>query len=87
MKTNHELNQLINYTCTKTLMAWPRIWPKSLYSWKPLGARAVGRPKTRWEDDVKADITKVKVPDWKITVQDKTKWKNVAEKTKILRKL
>jgi hypothetical protein len=43
---------------------------KSLYSWKPLGARPVGRPKTRWEHDVKGDI---KVQDWKITVQESGK--------------
>jgi hypothetical protein len=59
---------------------------KSLYSWKPLGARPVGRTKICLEDDVKADIKK-KVPDWKITVQDRTKWKGVAEKTKTLREL
>jgi hypothetical protein len=32
----------------------------------PLGTRPVGRPKTRWED-VKADIKKMKVPNWKTT--------------------
>jgi hypothetical protein len=46
---------------------------KSLYSWKPLGARPVGWPKTRWEDDVKADIMKMKVPNWKTIVQNWTK--------------
>jgi hypothetical protein len=56
---------------------------KSLYSWKPLGARPVGRPKTRWEDDVKADIMKMKVPNWKIIIKDRTKWKGVIEKTKL----
>jgi hypothetical protein len=60
---------------------------KSLYSWKPLGAKPVGRPKTRWEGDDKADIKKMKVADWKITVQDRTKWKDVVEKTKTLREL
>jgi hypothetical protein len=58
---------------------------KSLYSWKPLGTRPVGRPKIRW--NVKADVKKMKVPNWKITVQDRTKWKGVVEKTKPLRGL
>jgi hypothetical protein len=57
---------------------------KSLYSWKPLGARPVGRPKTLWEDNVKADIKMMKAPDWKIIVWDRTKWKGVDEKTKTL---
>jgi hypothetical protein len=60
---------------------------KCLYSWKPLGTGSVGRPKTRWEEDVKADIRKVKVPNWKTIVQDRTKWKGVVEKTKTLREL
>jgi hypothetical protein len=95
MKTNQELNQLINHKniinfINAQRLSWlghvERILPnrsvKSLYSWKPLGARPVGRPKTRWEDDVKADIKKMKVPDWKITFQDRTKWKVLVEKTK-----
>jgi hypothetical protein len=60
---------------------------KSLYSWKPLCTRPVGRPKIRWEEDVKADIKKINVPYWKITVQDRTKWKGVVEKTKTLGEL
>jgi hypothetical protein len=60
---------------------------KSLHSWKPQGARPVGRPKTRCEDDVKADIKKMKVPDWKKIVQDRTKWKDGVEKTKTVREL
>jgi hypothetical protein len=47
----------------------------------------VGRPKTRWEEDVEADIKKMKVPKRKIIVQDRTKWKGVVEKTKTLREL
>jgi hypothetical protein len=47
----------------------------------------VGSLKTFWEDDVKTDIKKMKAPDWKVTVQDRTKWKGVFEKTKTLREL
>jgi hypothetical protein len=57
---------------------------KSLYSRKPLGARPVDRPKTFWDDDVKADIKKMKGPDWNIIVLDRMKWKSVVEKTKTL---
>jgi hypothetical protein len=58
---------------------------KSLYSWKPLGKRPVGRPKIRWEEDVKAHIKEMKAQKWKIRVQDRTKWKGVVEKPKTLR--
>jgi hypothetical protein len=49
--------------------------------------KPVARPKVRWEEDVKADIKKMNVPNWKITVQDRTKWKVVVEKTKTLHEL
>jgi hypothetical protein len=29
---------------------------KAMHSWKPISKRPTGRPKTRWEDDVKKDI-------------------------------
>jgi hypothetical protein len=57
---------------------------KSLYSWKPLSIRPVGILKLRREEDVKADNKKMKAPNWKITVQDRTKCKGVVEKTKTM---
>jgi hypothetical protein len=29
---------------------------KPVHSWKPISKRPTGRPKTRWDDDVKKDI-------------------------------
>jgi len=31
---------------------------KEVYEWAPVLTRSLGRPKNRWEDDVKSDITK-----------------------------
>jgi hypothetical protein len=99
VETNQELHQLIDHIniinfIRAQRLSWlghvermsPNRSVKSLYSWKPLGARPAGRTKTNWEDHVKADI-KMKVPDWKITVQDRTQWKGVVEKTKTQREL
>jgi hypothetical protein len=30
---------------------------KKIYKWKPITSRPVGRPKYRWEDDVRSDLT------------------------------
>jgi hypothetical protein len=100
MKTNQELNKLINHKniinfIRAQRLSWlghvERMSPnrsiKNLYTRKPLDARPVGRPKTRWEDEVKADIKKMELPNWKIIIQDRTKWNGVIEKTKILREL
>jgi len=37
----------------------------------------MGRPKICWEDDVKKDIQRLKVPNWKTFVQDRRRWKEV----------
>jgi hypothetical protein len=37
---------------------------KAIHSRKPISKRPTGRPKTRWEDDIKKDIQKLKMPVW-----------------------
>jgi len=37
---------------------------KAIHSWKPISKRPIGRLKTCWEDDVRKDIQKLKVPNW-----------------------
>jgi len=59
---------------------------KAIHSWKPISKRPIRRPKTRWEDDVRKDIQKLKVPTWKTLVQDRRRWKELVEKAKSLRK-
>jgi hypothetical protein len=44
----------------------------------------MGIPKARWEDDVRKDIQKLKVPNWKTLVQDGRRWKKLVEKAKNL---
>jgi hypothetical protein len=45
--------------------------------WKSMSKRPIGRPKTRWEDDVLEDIKSMNVRNWKKVAQKKTvgrKW-------------
>jgi len=56
---------------------------KAIYSWKPISRRLIGRPKTRWVDDVRKHIQKLKVPNWKTLAQDR-KWKELVEKANTL---
>jgi hypothetical protein len=37
-------------------------------------------------DDVRKDIQKLKVPNWKTLAQDRRRWKVLVEKTKTLHK-
>jgi len=56
---------------------------KKIFKWKPLTKRSQGRPKYRWEDNIKHDICQTKIKNWIACVQDQGKWKKVVEKTKI----
>ena len=38
---------------------------KAIYSWKPISRRPIERPKILWEGDVRTDIQKLKVSNWK----------------------
>ena len=60
---------------------------KKIYKRKPFTRRPVGRPKSRWEDDVKNDLKKVKLIKWAGQVHDRLKWKDNVEKAKTLPEL
>jgi hypothetical protein len=48
----------------------------------PITTRLQGRPKSRWDDNVKQDISKMKIKIWTVCVQDRGKWRDVVEKAK-----
>jgi len=57
---------------------------KKIFNWKLLAKISQGRPKYRWEDNIKQDICQVKIKNWTVCVQDREKWKKeVVEKVKI----
>jgi len=60
---------------------------KSIYKWRPFTSRPVGRLKSRWEDDVRNDLEKIKLINWTEQVQDRLKWKATVEKTQTLSEL
>ena len=55
--------------------------------WKSIYKRPIGRPKTRWEDDVLEDIRSMNVSNWKKVAQDRDRWKRTVEKTRNLHRL
>ena len=50
--------------------------------WKPFASRPIGRPKNRWEDDVRKDLQTMKIKNWKRSVLDRDLWKKIVERTK-----
>ena len=102
IKTNIELDELIkhrniiNYVKVQRL-SWfghinTSIMPetsivKKIHKWKPFTERPVGRPKSRWKDDVRNDLKKMKLIKWKEQVQDRLKLKGIFESAKTLPEL
>jgi hypothetical protein len=60
---------------------------KKVYEWAPALTRSLGRPKNRWEDDVKSDITKMKITNWNDCIRNQPKWKEFVVKAKTSLKL
>ena len=96
IKTNKELDELIkrrnviNYVKAQRLSWFGHInrMPetsivKRIYKWKPF----TGRRKSRWEDDVRNDLKKMKLMKWAEQVQDCHKWKDIVEMAKTLSEL
>ena len=43
--------------------------------WKPEGKRPLGRPRPRWEDNIKMDLQEVGGGgDWMLLAQDRDRW-------------
>jgi hypothetical protein len=60
---------------------------KKVYNWKPMLRRQLGRPKKRWEDDIRNDIKKLKIKNWTNCIQDRENWKLYVEKSKTFKQL
>jgi hypothetical protein len=100
IKSNEELNRLIgNKNIVNYIKAQRLAWfghvhrmadnrmVKKVYEWSPALTRSLGRPKNRWEDDVKSDITNMKITDWKNCIKNRSKWKKFVGKAKTSLKL
>jgi hypothetical protein len=47
-----------------------------------MAIRSLGRPQTRWENDVKNELNIMKIYNWKDYIQDWHKWKKMVENAK-----
>ena len=50
--------------------------------WKPVSKRPIGRPKTRWEDDVLGDINSINIRNWKKLAHNRDSWKKLIEQAR-----
>jgi hypothetical protein len=54
---------------------------------RPEGSRPLGRPRRRWEDNIKMDLQEVRweIVDWIYMAQDKGKWRAVVNSGSVKR--
>jgi len=52
--------------------------------WKLVSKRSIGRPKTRWKDDVLEDIKSINISNRKKVAQNRDRWKKVVEQARNL---
>ena len=100
IKTNQEINdilkvqniigfiikQRLNWLGHVECMAGDNILQK-IKRWKPMSKRPIGRPKTRWEDDILEDIKNMNVHNWKKVAQNRDSWKKAVEQARTLYRL
>jgi hypothetical protein len=100
IKTNEELDKLIKHKNIIRFVKAQRLnWlghiermseevaVKKINNWKPITSRPIGRPKNRWDDDVRNYLKIMKVNNWKDCAKDRNKWKSVVEWAKTLTEL
>jgi len=79
-----EIKTVDTAMCTTIELVWPftsntrRENGKKVYKWTPMSIRPQGRPKNRWENDMK----KLKIKNWISCIQDCNKWKSYVDKAK-----
>ena len=53
--------------------------------WRPIAVRRAGRPELRWENDVRADLGRMKIRDWSKMAKNRKAWKRTVEQAKTQR--
>ena len=100
IKTNQEINdilkgrniigfikkQILNWLGHVERMAEDNNVQK-IKSWKPMSKRSIGRPKTRWKNDVLEDIRNMNVHNLKKMAQNRDSWKKAVEQARTLYRL
>jgi hypothetical protein len=54
----------------------------AITKWNSFQRRSRGRPKTRWKDDVEADLLTMKITNWKTSIEDKLALNKIVEQAK-----
>ena len=100
IETNYQLDGLIRYkNIINHVKAQQLSWfrhlhrmpekrmEKKVYKWKLMSTQPQGRPKNRWEDDIRCHLKKLKIKNWINCIQGRNKWKSYIERAETLEDL
>jgi hypothetical protein len=59
-------------------------WLTKNIIWKSRTFRSRGRPKMRWEDDIKHNLKVTKIYHWKKQVKSRNEWKQITDQTNLI---
>ena len=74
-------------SCIRNRTKWKNFVEKAKTFTEVVAPQEEGRPKNRWEDDVKSDITRMQIANWKSCIRNRTRWKKFVEKARTFLKL
>jgi hypothetical protein len=60
---------------------------KRIIEWRPIAVRRMSRPRLRWENDVRADLGKMKIQNWSKIAMGREAWKRIGEQAKTHKEL
>jgi hypothetical protein len=60
---------------------------RRIYEWQPHARRKRGRPKIRWKDDVRENLKELGIYNWLTRTQDRSRWKEIVDQAKALKKI
>ena len=60
----------------------PTRMPNSILHARMMGTRRMGRPRTRWLQDVEGDLKKLGIRNWKRRAQDRSEWRTTVRQAK-----
>ena len=55
---------------------------KRITEWRAIAVRKIGRPRVRWEDDVREDLGKMEIQNWSKMAVDREIWRRIVEQTR-----
>jgi hypothetical protein len=86
-KSQRRIVGLIN-GCRQRRVKWNKENKIIIGTWKkkckPMLRGPLGRPKNRWQDEIRNDVKKLKIKNWTNCIQDRKDWKLYVEKAETL---